>query len=101
MPATRLYAPYLARSIEQTYNLDNNGTVQGTHLQTVTTDNVYDGYGNPTRITVTTADQAGGHRFVKATRNSYGASAWDRAMGRLSRTVVTQSVPDFRETGDI
>ena len=96
IPATKLYAPYLARSIEQTYNLADNGASQGNQLQTVTTDNVYDGYGNPTRITVTTDDETGGDRFVKATRNTYGASTWDRAMGRLSRTEVTSTRTDSR-----
>ncbi|UTW45819.1 VCBS repeat-containing protein [bacterium SCSIO 12696] len=91
MPATKLYAPYLARSIEKTYDLASNGTVQGTHLQTVTTDNVYDSYGNPLTITVTTDDETGSDQFVKTTTNTYGTSTWEREMGRLSRTQVVST----------
>ncbi|MDM3872664.1 SpvB/TcaC N-terminal domain-containing protein, partial [Porticoccus sp. W117] len=91
MPSTKLYAPYLAQSIEKTYDLLNNGADQGTHLQTVTTDNVYDGYGNPTTITVTTDDETGSDQFVKTTTNTYGTSTWEREMGRLSRTSVVST----------
>ena len=88
-PATRLYAPYLAETVQKSYNLAYNGAADGTLLHTVTTTNSYDGYGNAGRITVTTDDATGGDLFVKDTVNQYGSSTWDREMGRLSRTTVT------------
>ncbi|UTW45943.1 VCBS repeat-containing protein [bacterium SCSIO 12696] len=91
MPDTKLYAPYLARSIEKTYDLASNGSAQGAHLQTVTTDNLYDSYGNPLTITVTTDDETGSDQFVKTTTNTYGTSTWEREMGRLSRTQVVST----------
>ena len=103
LPATKLYAPYLEQSIENTYDLVENtdgSTSQGTHLQTVTTDSTYDGYGNPTLITVTTDDATGNDRFVKATSNTYGSSTWEQEMGRLSRTSVVSTRTDSQGTNN-
>ena len=103
LPATKLYAPYLEQSIENTYDLVENtdgSTSQGTHLQTVTTDSTYDGYGNPTLITVTTDDATGNDRFVKAASNTYGTSTWEQEMGRLSRTNVVSTRTDSQGTNN-
>lgn len=91
--------PYIAQSVEKTYALESNGSQAGSLLQTVTTDNAYDNYGNPTNITVTT--NGGGKNFQKVTTNSYLASGLDstysQEKGRLSETTV-QSKRD--EDGD-
>jgi len=91
--------PYISQSVEKTYDLVSNGATAGALLQTVTTDNVYDDYGNPTQITVTTA--GGGKAFRKVTNNTYLASGLDalysQSMGRLSQTTVTS---ERDENGD-
>ncbi|MBB3059200.1 FG-GAP-like repeat-containing protein, partial [Microbulbifer rhizosphaerae] len=61
--------PWLAESIEETYDL--NGNTDGDPLKTVTTVNEYDNHGNPLRITVTTL-AANGDTFITDTENDYG-----------------------------
>lgn len=79
--------------------MESNGTQAGSLLQTVTTDNVYDDYGNPTSITVTTS--GGGKNFQKVTTNNYLASGLDtiysQEKGRLAQTTV---VSNRDEDGD-
>ncbi len=81
--------PYIARSVEKAYALASNGTVQGAVLHSQETDNVYDNYGNPTRITVSTLDASDSLVSRKITDNVYGSTEWDQRMARLSRTTVT------------
>ena len=95
------YQPVLAESREETYDLVSNGATQGTLLQTVITTQTYDDYdgdgvvdshqryGNPTEVVVTTEDGSGITVAEKVTANTYGASEWEKRMGRLSRTAVT------------
>ena len=95
------YQPVLAESREETYDLAGNGDTQGSLLQTVITTQTYDDYdgdgvvdsnqryGNATEIVVTTEDGSGITVVEKVTGNTYGASEWEKRMGRLSRTAVT------------
>lgn len=95
--------PYIHQSVEQTYALESDGTQVGSLLQTVTTDNIYDDYGNPTSISVTTNGGPSGNQknFQKVTTNSYLASGLDatysQEKGRLSDTTV---VSNRDEDGD-
>ncbi len=73
--------PYIDKAVEKTYDLGN-----GALLQTITTDSLYDNYGNPTKITVTTV--GGGETFKKVSTNTYGATTWEQEKGRLSRAEV-------------
>lgn len=76
--------PFIDKAVEKTYDLGN-----GALLQTITTDSVYDTYGNPTKITVTTV--GGGDTFKKVTTNTYGSTTWEQEKGRLSRTEVAST----------
>ncbi|WKD50396.1 FG-GAP-like repeat-containing protein [Microbulbifer spongiae] len=87
------YRPYIHRSIEETYDLKTDGSSQGDLVQSVTTTNSYDHYGNALTINVVTTDPATGDQFVKNTVNTYGTSTWEREMGRLSNTQVTSTRP--------
>jgi len=92
--------PYIAQSVEKTYALESNGSQAGSLLQTVTTDNVYDNYGNPTSISVTT--NGGGKNFQKVTTNHYLASGLDstysQEKGRLSETTVVSKRDEDGDT---
>jgi RHS repeat-associated protein len=96
--------PYIHQSVEQTYALENDGTQAGALLQTVTTDNVYDDYGNPTNITVTTNGGPVGNdkNFQKVTSNTYLASGLDstysQEKGRLSETTVVSKRDEDGDT---
>ncbi|MCX2783662.1 PQQ-binding-like beta-propeller repeat protein [Microbulbifer thermotolerans] len=92
--------PWLAQSVETSYALKENGAAQGGELNTVTTENRYDRYGNPTWIKVTTI-AANGDSFTTETWNTYGSESdsvdfADRdemlssfpELGRLTRTEV-------------
>ena len=96
--------PYIAQSVEKVHDLpvpDDMGTATtdddtlgaGALLTTVTTDTVQDGYGNPTKITVTTEDHANGKRFRQKTVNAYGTDTdtWAKQYGRLTGTTVTRA----------
>jgi len=83
--------PFMSKSEERTYNLVNNGASAGGLIQRIITDNIYDTYGNPTQITVTTKNGSNATVATKQTANTYGSSAWEQQMGRLSRTVVTST----------
>ncbi len=81
------YQPYVAESVELTYALSGGGLTQGELVQTVTTTNRYDNYGNPTEVTVLI--EGGGDSLEKQTLGQYGSSVWEREKGRLSRSDVT------------
>ena len=91
--------PYLAKSVESSYDLPTSKTedgrtttTAGARLTTVTTDTAVDAWGNPTGITVTTDDHANTKRFEQVTTNTYGAASdtWSKRFGRLTRAVVRQ-----------
>ncbi|MBY6212820.1 hypothetical protein KUV95_14780 [Microbulbifer agarilyticus] len=84
------YRPFIAKSVEETYALKNNGTTQGGLLQSVLTETTQDSYGNATRVTMTTSD-ADGNDYVKDTVNTFPSSGWAAEMGRMSKTVVTST----------
>ncbi|WP_444936016.1 FG-GAP-like repeat-containing protein [Microbulbifer sp. JMSA004] len=87
------YKPYIYNAVEDTYDLKNNGTAPGDLLRTVSTTSSYDEYGNALTIDVVTTDAVTNDRFIKETVNIYGSSSWDKEMGRLSNTTVTNSRP--------
>ncbi|MDX2349628.1 MAG: RHS repeat-associated core domain-containing protein [Porticoccus sp.] len=93
--------PYIFKSVEKSYALEGNGTLAGALLQTVTTDNVYDDYGNPTSIKVTT--NGGGKNFQKVTTNNYLASGLDatysQELGRLAQTTVISKRDENGDSG--
>ena len=89
--------PYLAEAVETTYDLPTTKTVNnqttttaGAKLSTVTTTNTYDDWGNPTGITVTTADHANGKQFRQVTENTYGSTEDSKRYGRLTEAKVTR-----------
>ncbi|MBL4827138.1 MAG: VCBS repeat-containing protein, partial [Spongiibacteraceae bacterium] len=98
---TKPYQPYLAQSIETTFEVVGSGASQGNALHTVTTTNVYDDYnndgvsdlsapyGNVTTIVVTSQDAVGNILSTVTADNAYGPSDWSKQMGRLSRTDIT------------
>jgi len=88
----KYYQPYIASSTEKTYDLASNGSQAGSLLQTVTTANTYDSYGNALVIDVDTID--GSNTFSKTTTNVYGTTTYEQEMGRLSRTTVVSSRPN-------
>lgn len=55
-------------------------------LPTVTTSNQFDGFGNPTQITVSTGDG-----FAKTTTNTYSNDTTNWFLGRLLRATVTST----------
>ncbi len=74
---------YSKKSIEKSYELNGNLT---TH---VTTENIYDTYGNATKITVDSND---GHK--KTTINNYFNDVSKWFLGRLLRAEVTSEAPN-------
>ncbi|WP_444910107.1 FG-GAP-like repeat-containing protein [Microbulbifer sp. TRSA005] len=90
---SRPYKPYIYNAVEETYDLKDNGNSAGELLQTVSTTNSYDGYGNALTINVVTKDGASGQQFVKKTENVYGSTTWEKEKGRLSHTKVTSTRP--------
>lgn len=74
-------------STEKTYSLKNNGGTQGALLQTVTTNADYDIYGNSTQLVVTATGSA--NTSTKTTANEYYPSDWEKRMGRLYQSTVT------------
>ncbi|MGM8228508.1 FG-GAP-like repeat-containing protein [Cellvibrio sp. ARAG 10.3] len=86
---TKRYQPFVKKSTEKTYALKSGGSEQGDLLQTVVTETeLYsDAYGNTKNIKVTTTD--GSTTLVKNTYSEYGATDWEKRMGRLSRVEVT------------
>lgn len=87
------YQPFIAKAVEETRDLKDNGASQGSLLQTVVTDSTYDQYGNALTLKVTTTDAASGDRFIKNTVNTYGTSTWEKEKGRLATSRVTNTRP--------
>ena len=72
----------LTQAVQRSYEL--NGSLIGT----VTTATAYDGYGNPSSVTVSTGDG-----YSKATANAYADDPGDWLLGRLTQAQVTASSP--------
>ncbi|MEJ1415508.1 MAG: RHS repeat-associated core domain-containing protein, partial [Candidatus Sedimenticola sp. (ex Thyasira tokunagai)] len=70
-------------------NLAKNYDLDGTLLATTTTDSLYDDYGNPTRITVTTTDDLGTE--TKDTLSDYTNDTDLWHLGRLTGATTTHS----------
>ncbi|WP_444904605.1 FG-GAP-like repeat-containing protein [Microbulbifer sp. CnH-101-E] len=87
------YQPYIYQAVEETFDLKDAGSTQGELLQSVTTTNSYDAYGNALSIDVVTKDGISGDQFVKKTENTYGSSVWEKEKGRLTATKVTSTRP--------
>ncbi|MBN1377806.1 MAG: VCBS repeat-containing protein [Gammaproteobacteria bacterium] len=90
------YRPILKKSIEKTYytasgNMNVAISGNGTVLQTIVTESVYDEYGNVTESTITTdTDDSGtGDVIIKHAVNQYGGNNEEREKGRLSDSTVT------------
>lgn len=78
---------FLDKTTETSYALKSNGAEQGASLQTVTTDNDYDSYGNATRVEVVTSGAA--NTSKKITVNTYYPTEWELRMGRLNTSTTT------------
>ncbi|WP_444888875.1 FG-GAP-like repeat-containing protein [Microbulbifer sp. JMSA008] len=87
------YQPYIYQAVEETFDLKDAGSTQGELLQSVTTTNSYDAYGNALSIDVVTKDGISGDQFVKKTENTYGSSVWEKEKGRLTAAKVTSTRP--------
>ena len=70
--------PYLLQSVEQSKDLD------GTAMPSITTDYIYDAYGNPTQVTVTNGDD----NSTKTTVNTYTNDTTNWFLGRLIKSTV-------------
>jgi hypothetical protein len=81
-PATGVYFPFVSQSVETGNDLN------GAALPAVTTAMQYDGFGNPTSITVGSAD---GHS--KTTTNTYMNDSANWRLGRLTRSSVQSTSP--------
>jgi hypothetical protein len=102
--SAKVRRPYLRKSVEQGSDLT------GSALPTVTTVNTYNDYGDPTQIVVTTeATFAGSNRqYIKSVVNELCApdsascpnkTAGDNwILGRLTRSTVTNTVPNLLST---
>ncbi|MDO9054719.1 MAG: toxin TcdB middle/N-terminal domain-containing protein, partial [Gallionella sp.] len=76
------HASQIGQSVESSYELT------GGLISTVTTSNVYDGYGNPTSITVSTPDG-----YSKTTTNTYVNDLANWYLGRLINATVSSTAP--------
>ncbi len=82
--------PYVWTSTDQAY-----GLTTGNALPSVTTQSVYDMWGNATQVTVTTTDPANANdNFTTVTKNTYqqppDTTNW--ILGRLTKSTVTNTV---------
>ena len=92
--------PFLYSSVEESYDLVNNGANAGNLLTTVTTTTTMDNFGNPTDLQVRI--EGNGDWFEKTTTNEYGPGFMNlhgesftyAQLGRLTRTDVTSSRSD-------
>ena len=80
--SAQYHVPKLTQSVESSYELT------GAIISTVTTGNTYDGYGNPTVITVSTPDG-----YSKTTTNVYNNDTVNWYLGRLTNATVTSTTP--------
>lgn len=86
--------PYLYQSLEEGWDIDSGRTP----LPTVRTSNVFDGFGNPTQITVATVGTAVGlsQSVTKTTNSTYlnttSGDTW--LLGRLQTSTQTNTVPN-------
>ena len=76
--------PYLSQSVEQNFELINSGTP----INTTTTTNQYDTYGNATQISVNSGDG-----YIKTTTNVYNNDTTNWFLGRLLKSTVTSTTP--------
>jgi Salmonella virulence plasmid 65kDa B protein/FG-GAP-like repeat len=76
--------PYLSQSVEQNFELINTGTP----INTTTTTNQYDTYGNATQISVNSGDG-----YIKTTTNVYNNDSTNWFLGRLLKSTVTSTSP--------
>ena len=74
--------PYLSQSLEKNYELG------GVLINTTTTTNQYDSYGNATQISVNSGDG-----YIKTTTNVYSNDTTNWFLGRLLRSTVTSTTP--------
>ena len=74
--------PYLSQSVEQAFELN------GTLINTTTSTNQYDAYGNVTQVSVNSGDG-----YIKTTNNLYNNDTTNWFLGRLLRSTVTSTVP--------
>lgn len=79
---------YTAKSYERTYDLVDNGAVQGEWMKATTVSNEVDEYGNTLSTTVTNEDSEGA-KFTTTTNNGYGSTTWEKEKGRLAWSKVT------------
>lgn len=78
-------APY---QVNLSQNVASGNDLDGSALTTVTTANVYDAYGNATKVTVSTPDG-----YSKTATNSYVNDVTNWYLGRLTRASVTNVAP--------
>ncbi|WP_299768163.1 RHS repeat-associated core domain-containing protein [uncultured Pseudoteredinibacter sp.] len=100
--------PYIAKSIEESYNLMEDLSTTGARLSKVETNTSYDDFGNPTEISVeTTGRQASEGLFRTTTINEYNGSLTllgrsqshsYRELGRLTKATVTKQ--RYKVAGD-
>ena len=81
--------PHVTVSSAQDYETDDGPG--NSPVTTTATDSIYDDFGNPTQIVITTT--GGGKTFTKTTVNTYGNDTAKWLLGRLSRAEVTNQRP--------
>ena len=81
--------PYISSSTAKTYELEDGS--RNSAVTTTTNSSVYDSYGNPTSITVTTTGAGG--TFRKVTTNTYTNTTSKWHLGRLACAKVRSEAP--------
>ena len=81
--------PYISSSTAKTYELEDGS--RNSAVTTTTNSSVYDSYGNPTSITVTTTGAGG--TFRKVTTNTYTNTTSKWHLGRLTCAKVRSEAP--------
>lgn len=93
-PGAGRYLPYVSGARELVYELDMAG-VQVADTMTTTT---VDSYGNPTAVTVTSPNLdpygTGVGTYTKSTVNTYSNDTANWLIGKLTRSEVTNTLPD-------
>lgn len=91
-PGSLVKFPFVLQSVDKTYDLKS--AASDPPLSTVTTDNQYDTYGNPTSIKTTTTELANTIGWIKTVTNTYTNDGTQWILGRLTRAQVTSQLPN-------
>ena len=81
--AGKIYFPYIAQTVEHSWDLD------GTETPSLVTTNTFDRFGNPTQVTVSASDG-----YASTVVNAFVNDEVNWLLGRLTSSATTASAPD-------